>query len=91
MLRIEYHRNTSCVGCHFFQEFHPLGRHFIREKRDPGEIPARPSQRHGDSRAHRVIANATDDGYDAFACLEQRFDNITANGDQKVGLLRNKL
>ena len=90
MLGIKYHRNAPCVGCHFFEEFHPLGRHFIREKRDPGEILAWPSQRHGNSRAHRVIANATDDGYVAFACLEQRLDNITANGEQKVGLLRDK-
>ena len=90
MLRIKYHRNTSCVGCHFFEEFHPLRRHFIREKRDPGEILAWPSQRHGNSRAHRAIANATDDGYAAFACIEQRLDSITANGEQKVGLLRDK-
>ena len=48
------------------------------------------SKRQGNSRPHRVIANATDDGYAAFACLEQRLDNIAADGDQKVGLLRDK-
>ena len=90
MLRIKYHRNAPYVGCHFLEEFHSPGRHFIREIRDTGEILAWPSKRQGNSRTHRVIADATDDGYAPFTCLEQRLDNITADGDQKVGLLRDK-
>src|SRR5262245_5467570 len=90
MLRIKYYRNALCVGCHLFEEFHSLGRHFIRQKCNAGEILTWPSQRVGNSRAHRAIANATDDGYAAFACLEQRLDNIAADGEQKVGFLRDK-
>jgi hypothetical protein len=90
MLGIKYHRNAPCTGCHFLEDLHPLGCHFIREKCDAGEILAWPSQRHCKPRAQRAITNATDDGYAAFACLEQRPDNITANGEQKVGLLRDK-
>ena len=78
------------AGCHFLQDLHPLRRHFIREKCDASEILAWSSQRHGNSRAHRAFANAADDGYAAFTCLEQWHDNMTANGEQKVGLLRDK-
>ena len=90
MLGIKYHRKAPCVGCHFFEKLHLLGRHFIREKRDHGEIRTWLAQRQGNSCAHRAIADATDDWYAAFACLEQRLDNITANGEQKIGLLGDK-
>jgi hypothetical protein len=79
-----------CWEPHFLEKFYPLRRHFIREKRDAGEVLTWSSKRHGNSRPHRAIANATDDGYVAFTCLEQWLDNITANGEQELGLLRDK-
>jgi hypothetical protein len=91
MLGIKYYSNTPYAGCNFLEFLHPLGCHFIREKCDASEILVRPSQRHCKSGAHRAITNPTDDGYAAFACLEQRLDDITANGEQKIGLLRNKI
>ena len=90
MLGVKYHRNLFCVGRHFLEKFYPLGRHFIREKSNPGEILTWPSKRYGDPRPHRAIANATDNGYATFTCLEQWLDNITANGEQNVGPLRDK-
>jgi hypothetical protein len=39
---------------------------------------------------HRAVANATDDRYATCTCLEQRLDHVTANGEQKVGFLRDK-
>jgi len=90
MLGVKYHRNPFCAGSHFLEKFYPLGRHFIREKRDDGEILTWPSKRHRNSRPHRTVANATDDGYAAFTCLEQRHDDMTANGEQELGLLRDK-
>jgi hypothetical protein len=90
MLRIEYHRNLPDVGRHFLEQFHPLRRHFIRKKRDPSEVLAWSSKRHGNSRPDRAITNATDDGYATFTCLKKWLDNITANSEQKVGPLRDK-
>src|SRR5882762_3090380 len=90
MLGIKYHRNTPCIGRHFPDEFYPLGGHFIREIRDPGKILAWPSKSHRNSCPHWAIADPTDNGYAAFTCLEQRLDNITTNGEQKVGILRDK-
>src|SRR4051794_28430544 len=91
MQGIKYHSNAPCVRCHFLEQFYPLCRHFIRKKRDPGEVLTWSSKRHGNSRPHRAIANATDDRYATFTCLEQCFDNIPANGEQKIGLLRDKI
>src|SRR6266436_8598107 len=73
----------------FRSSIHPLGCHFIREKRNPGEILTWPSKRHRHSRPHRTVADATNDGYAAFTCLEQRHDKI-ANGEQEVRFLRDK-
>src|SRR6478672_2230171 len=61
MLRIEYYRNALCGRRRFLEEFHPLGRHFIREERDPGEILAWPRERYGNFRTHGAIATTTDD------------------------------
>src|SRR6266403_135795 len=90
MQGIKYHRNAPRVRCHFLEQFYPLRRHFIRKKRDPGEVLTWSSKRHGKSRPHRAIANATDNGYATITCLEQWLDNITANGEQNVGPLRDK-
>jgi hypothetical protein len=90
MLRIEYYRNALCGRRCFLEEFHPLGRHFIREERDPGEILAWPRKRYGDFCTHGAIATTTDDRDCAFASLEQWLDHISANGEQNIRLLRNK-
>src|SRR6266566_3158236 len=89
MVGVKYHRNPFYVGSHFLQKFYPLGCHFIREKRNPGEILTWPSKRHRHSRPHRTVADATNDGYAAFTCLEQRHDKI-ANSEQEVRFLRDK-
>src|SRR4029079_384264 len=90
MLGIEYHRNVPDVGGHLLEQFYPLRRHFIRKIRDPGEVLAWSSKRHGNSRPHGVIANNTDNGYATFTCLKQWLNNIPANSEQKFGPLRNK-
>ncbi len=90
MQGIEYHANAPCVGRHFLEQLYPLAGHFIGEKGDAGEVHAWPGKRDGNSRPHRAIADATDDRYAAFTCLEQRLDNVTANGEQKGRLLRDK-
>src|SRR3981189_2566897 len=90
MQGIKYHRNAPRVWCHFLEQFYPLRRHFIRKKRDPGEVLTWSSKRHGNSRPHRAIANPTDDGYATFACLEQWLDNITRHRAEKGRVLRDK-
>src|SRR5687768_2622473 len=87
---MEYRRNAFCIGCDFFEELYPLGRHLIRQPRYTGEILARPGERCGDSRSYRVVARAADDRYAALAGVEERLVDLTADPEQHVGLLRDE-
>src|SRR5688500_7759087 len=84
---IEYHRNAFCIGCDFFEELYPPGRHLICQERYTGEILARPGERRGDPRPHRVVADAADDRYAALAGIKERLVHVTANPQQHVRLL----
>src|SRR5882762_4589724 len=55
-----------------------------------GEILARPGERRGNSRPHRAVADTADDRYATLVCVEERLDDITANREQHVGLLRDE-
>ena len=61
MLRINITATRLELGATSLSNSIRLAAHFIREKRDPGEIRTWPGQRHGNSRAHWAIADATDD------------------------------
>jgi hypothetical protein len=73
----------------FLKEVAPTAKRVAIPLRAAQTSPRR-RKRYGNFRAHGAIATATDDRYAAFAGLEQRLDNIPANGEQEVRLLRNK-
>src|SRR4051812_38045830 len=90
VLGVKYCSNAPCARCHFLEQFDPLSRHLIREKRDAREILGGPSKRGGYFRSHRAVAYSTYDRDVAFARFEQRLDNVPANSQQNGGLVRDK-